>query len=163
MAISSRSIYANSHIDLCHEISLIKTCAPQLARPPSPGPCLDFGVHYALIRNNWSKKIGVEYWAFAPLICTLIIIGCHCAWFFYGAVWKCFRVASARFFQGGSLRKAGFHTCRLEKKSSEYPRKIRAWRHPRKIRVHPIKIWVAFTGYPSNHFSGCRLNGRMCT
>ena len=26
---------------------------------------------------------------------------------------------------------------------------------------HPIKIWVYFTGYPSNHFSGCRLNGRV--
>ena len=42
---------------------------------------------------------------------------------------------------------------------SEYARKIRPWRHPRKIRWHPIKIWVDFTGYPSNHFSGCRLNG----
>ena len=26
---------------------------------------------------------------------------------------------------------------------------------------HPIKIWVDFTWYPSNHFSGCRLNGQM--
>ena len=26
---------------------------------------------------------------------------------------------------------------------------------------HPIKIWVDFTGHPSNHFSGCRLNGRV--
>ena len=25
-------------------------------------PCLDFGFQYALIRNNWSKKFGVEYW-----------------------------------------------------------------------------------------------------
>ena len=29
------------------------------------------------------------------------------------------------------------------------------------LRWHPIKIWVDFTGYPSNHFSGCRLNGRL--
>ena len=29
--------------------------------------------------------------------------------------------------------------------------------------MHPIKIWVGFTGYPSNHFSGCRLNGRIMT
>ena len=36
---------------------------PRLARPPRPGPCLDFGFQYALIRNNRSKKIGVEYWA----------------------------------------------------------------------------------------------------
>ena len=34
---------------------------PQLARPPRP--CLDFGFQYALIRNNRSKKNGVEYWA----------------------------------------------------------------------------------------------------
>ena len=27
------------------------------------GPCLDFGFQYALIRNNRSKKFGVEYWA----------------------------------------------------------------------------------------------------
>ena len=55
-------------------------------------------------------------------------------------------------FQSGSLKKAGFHTCKSEKKSSEYPIKI---------RVQPIKIWVDFTGYPSNHFSGCRLIGRL--
>ena len=36
---------------------------PQLARPSRPEPCLDFGFQYALIRNNWSNKIGVEYWA----------------------------------------------------------------------------------------------------
>ena len=35
----------------------------QLARPTRPGPCLDFGFQYALIRNNRSKKFGVEYWA----------------------------------------------------------------------------------------------------
>ena len=50
----------------------------------------------------------------------------------------------------GSLKKAEFHACKSEKKSSEYPRKIRAWQHTR-------KIWVDFTGY----FSGCRLNGRL--
>ena len=36
---------------------------PRLARPTRPGPCLDFGFQYALIRNNRSKKFGVEYWA----------------------------------------------------------------------------------------------------
>ena len=25
-------------------------------------PCLDFGFHYTIIRNNWSKNFGVEYW-----------------------------------------------------------------------------------------------------
>ena len=28
---------------------------------------------------------------------------------------------------------------------------------------HPIKIWVDFTGYLSNHFWGCRLNGQLCS
>ena len=32
--------------------------APRLARL-----CLDFGFQHARIRNNWSKKFGVEYWA----------------------------------------------------------------------------------------------------
>ena len=37
--------------------------APWLARPPRPGPGLDFGFQYDRIRNNRSKKFGVEYWA----------------------------------------------------------------------------------------------------
>ena len=83
-----------------------------------------------------------------PVKSTQIFLGCHL---------RFFRVASTQIFfrmRPGSLKKAGFHTCKSEKKSSEYPIKIRAWRHP-------IKIWVDFTGYPSNHFSGCRLNGRI--
>ena len=36
--------------------------------PPRPGPCLDFGFQYALIRNNWSKKFGVEYWPFTVAV-----------------------------------------------------------------------------------------------
>ena len=36
---------------------------PRLVSPPRSGSCLDFGFQYALIRNNWSKKFGVEYWA----------------------------------------------------------------------------------------------------
>ena len=39
------------------------TGASRMARPSRPGPCLDFGFQYCLIRNNWSRKIGVEYWA----------------------------------------------------------------------------------------------------
>ena len=35
---------------------------PRLVRPPRPGPCLDFVFQYAHIRNNRSKKFGVEYW-----------------------------------------------------------------------------------------------------
>ena len=31
--------------------------APWLARPPRPGPCLDFGFQYTIIRNNWPKEI----------------------------------------------------------------------------------------------------------
>ena len=51
----------------------VKWCPPSLnqgrhgwqglARPRRPGPCLDFGFQYVLIRNNQSKKCGVEYWA----------------------------------------------------------------------------------------------------
>ena len=32
------------------------------ARQPRTGPCLEFGFQYVLIRNNWSKNFGVEYW-----------------------------------------------------------------------------------------------------
>ena len=49
----------------------------------------------------------------------------------------------------------------FRKQSTEHPRKIRAWWRPRIIRVHPTKVWVDFTGYPSNHFSGCKLNWRL--
>ena len=42
---------------------VVTSGSPRLARPPSPGPCLDFGFQYAFIRNNRSKKFGVEYWA----------------------------------------------------------------------------------------------------
>ena len=33
---------------------------PRLARSQRPGPCLDFGFQYSLIRNNRSKTFGVE-------------------------------------------------------------------------------------------------------
>ena len=75
---------------------------------------------------------------------TLIFLGC-CLKFFQCSF-------CPFFFQMAAWKKARFHTCKSEKKSSEYHRKIRAW-------WHPIKIWVDFTGHPSNHFSGCRLNG----
>ena len=32
--------------------------APRLSRHPRPGPCVDFGFQYTLIRNNRSKKFG---------------------------------------------------------------------------------------------------------
>ena len=32
--------------------------APGLVRPPRPGPCLDFGFQYVLIRNNRPKNLG---------------------------------------------------------------------------------------------------------
>ena len=35
---------------------------PRQARQARFGPCLDFGFQYTLIRNNRSKKFGVEYW-----------------------------------------------------------------------------------------------------
>ena len=39
------------------------TGPPRQPRQPRTGPWLDFGFQYALIRNNWSKIFGVEYWA----------------------------------------------------------------------------------------------------
>ena len=30
--------------------------APQLTRPPRPGPCLHFGFQYSLVRSNRSKS-----------------------------------------------------------------------------------------------------------
>ena len=36
---------------------------PRQARQARFGPCLDFGFQYTLIRNNRSKKFGIEYWA----------------------------------------------------------------------------------------------------
>ena len=38
----------------------VKAGPPQLARPLRPGPCLDFGFQYALIRNNRSKQFGAQ-------------------------------------------------------------------------------------------------------
>ena len=40
-----------------------KTWGYEAAQPPRPGPCLNYGFQYALIRNNQSKKIGVKHWA----------------------------------------------------------------------------------------------------
>ena len=59
---------SKSHTTTCIDsrkpnvLYFVSTGAPRLARPPRPGPCLDFGFQYALIRNNQSKKFGVEYW-----------------------------------------------------------------------------------------------------
>jgi hypothetical protein len=50
-----------------NSLQLMPTGAPRLARPPRPEPCLDFGFQYAFIRNNWSKKFGVEYRALPGL------------------------------------------------------------------------------------------------
>ena len=47
-------------------------------------------------------------------------------------------------------------------KSGELPEKIRVeCRVDATLRCHPTKIWVDFTGHPSNHFSWCRLYGRQ--
>ena len=39
------------------------TGSPRQARQARFSPWLDLGFQYALIRNNWSKIFGVEYWA----------------------------------------------------------------------------------------------------
>ena len=43
-------------------IKFIGAGLPGLQRQLWTGPCLDFGFQYAVIRNNRSKKFGVEYW-----------------------------------------------------------------------------------------------------
>ena len=81
------------------------------------------------------KNLHPEEWLGGdPVKRTLIFIGCHL---------RFFRVASTRFFF-----------------------KVAAWKklvviltNQKKIRWHPLNFWVDFIGYPSNHFSGCRLNG----
>ena len=55
------------------------------------------------------------------------------------------------------MKKVGCHTYKSEKKSGEHPEKNLGRCYPKKSKV--IKIWVDFTGYPSNQFSGCKLNG----
>ena len=45
-----------------------------------------------------------------------------------------------------------------QKKSGEYPEKNLGRCYPKKnVKQLPIKIWVDFTRYPSNYFSGYRL------
>ena len=44
---------------------LVRRCSgvPGLARPPRPGPCLDFGFQLRSYKKQPIKKIGVENWA----------------------------------------------------------------------------------------------------
>ena len=49
-------------------LSLYLSGPPRQGRQAKFGPCLDFGFQYALIRNNWSKNFGVEYWPFLAQI-----------------------------------------------------------------------------------------------
>ena len=50
-------------------------------------------------------------------------------------------------------KKAGFHKVNQKKIGCHALENLRCFCHPEKSRVN-------FTGYPSNHFSGCSLNGR---
>ena len=60
-----------------------------------------------------------------------------------------FRVASTQiFFRVAAWKKLG--VVLIDQKKCEHPEKTLAWFYR-----------VDFTGYPSNHFSGCRLNRRM--
>ena len=52
---SKKSFPSKTHKNSTHR-------APMAGKAGKFGPCLDFGFQYALIRNNRSKKIGVEYW-----------------------------------------------------------------------------------------------------
>ena len=49
----------------CHPLLDMPTAItgpPRQAMQARLRPCLDLGFQYALIRNNWSKIFGVEYW-----------------------------------------------------------------------------------------------------
>ena len=62
--ISLRAIWqsnVHSTINFCPEQPGSQNL-PRQGRQARFGPSLDFRFQYALIRNNWSKKFGVEYW-----------------------------------------------------------------------------------------------------
>ena len=63
MAISSRSIYANSHIDLCHEISLIKDIRAAAGKAPNAWALPKFWGSLHSYKKPVIRKNGVEYWA----------------------------------------------------------------------------------------------------
>ena len=53
-----RCFWKKESIQLAFKVTKPSTGPPWLARP-----CLDFEFQYDLIRNNWSNKFGIEYWA----------------------------------------------------------------------------------------------------
>ena len=57
-----------------------------------------------------------------------------------------------RFSRVTTWEKAGFHKVNQKKNGCHALENLRCFCHPEKNRVD-------FTGYHSNHFSGCRLNG----
>ena len=59
-----------------------------------------------------------------------------------------------RFCRVATWEKAGFHKVNQEKNVCHALKNLRCFCHPEKNRVY-------FIGYPSNDFSGCRLNGWM--
>ena len=56
-------IYINRKSSFPQQVTVNKHRAATAGKAlgPGPGPCLDYGFHYAFIRNNRSKKFGVEY------------------------------------------------------------------------------------------------------
>ena len=82
---------------------------------------------------------------------TQIFIGCHL---------RFFRVASTQiFFRVAAWKKLGVILINQKKNQGSALKKIWVDATLRNLRWHPMKICVDFTGYPSNHFWGCRLNG----
>ena len=60
---------------------------------------------------------------------------------------------SYAFSRVATWEKAGFYNVNQKEKRVPCPKKFQ-------VLLPPWKNRVDFTGYPSNHFSGCRLNGR---
>ena len=82
-----------------------------------------------------------------PVKSTQIFIGGHLR-FFRVTFTRIFSGCSPEFFLINKYETQFFSSC--------------GWLEAKKnIRWHPKKIWVDFTGYPYNHFSGCRLNKRL--
>jgi hypothetical protein len=67
-------------------------------------------------------------------------------------------------FQGGNLKKKlGIILANQKKNQVSTVEKSGRGGTIEKAGCTLQEIWLDFSGYPSNHFSGCRLNGREYT
>ena len=111
----------------------------------------DFGsfILWVILHRIGEKS---SIWLFVPrLICTLIRkfqASCKIYPIFSG--WQKHLI----FSRVATWKKAGFHKVNRKKNECHALENLRCFCHPDKNRVH-------FTRYPSNHFSECKLKGRL--